>query len=131
MEVPRLVAATETQPRDDAQRSDQPQRGEPESSESRRAELLTLLIGKDVPEKDEILRVKALVRELSRDGTIAKPGSGDVKDFISAYLDLYMGRMTGEKAIEKSGLRRCLDHLGVPRRSAAQNHEGSHDGPPP
>ena len=81
--------------------------------DGKRAELITLLLKRKVPEKAEILRVKGLIRDLSRQPGSDSPNPEQVKTFISAYLDLYLGRMTGERTIEMAGLRRCLACIGT------------------
>ena len=81
--------------------------------DGKRAELITLLLKRKVPEKAEILRVKGLIRDLSRQPGSDSPNPEQVKIFISAYLDLYLGRMTGERTIEMAGLRRCLACIGA------------------
>ena len=82
--------------------------------DGKRAELITLLLERKVPEKAEILRVKGLIRDLARQPGGDGPDAEQVKTFTSAYLDLYLGRMTGERTIEMAGLRRCLACIGAP-----------------
>ncbi len=95
-------------------RSEDPTRlSEAEVADGKRAELLALLFRRNVPRKEEILRLKELLRELSREGTLASPSGEAEEAFISAYLDFCLGRMTGEAAIARAGLRRCLDCLVV------------------
>lgn len=85
---------------------------------TRRGELLALLMQKKVPEKDDIIRVKKLVRALACDDV--RDGSHPVvpEEFISAYLDLYLGRVIGDASIEKAGLRRCVSCLCAPPQRA-------------
>ena len=78
-------------------------------SDDIKAELVSILLRDGVPGKDEILHVKKLVREIADQD--ASPVCA--KTFISSYFDLYLGRVTGDAAIEKAALRRCLNCLGV------------------
>ena len=73
---------------------------------------MALLVERKVPGKDEIIRAKALIRDLAarRDGQGPRPD--DVQEFISAYFDLYLARVVGDTAIERAGLERCLGYLG-------------------
>ena len=87
---------------------------QPRSDLGKKRELVELLLKRTVPEKDEIIRTKNLIRELAQQPDIERPAPGEVKDFLAAYLDLYVGRITADRAIESSALRRCLDHLGAP-----------------
>lgn len=75
-------------------------------------ELLDLLIEPDVPGKDEIIRVKALIRELAGRRDVVRPRPDEAQGFISAYFDLYLARISGDHAYQRAGLARCLSYLG-------------------
>ena len=81
----------------------------PLAREPRRAALIDLLSRQALPDKAEILRVKRLIRELAGES----PGLPRADEFISAYFDLYLGRVVGDDAVEDSALRRCLECLAA------------------
>lgn len=88
-------------------------------ADCQRRELWQFLFGTHVPQKDEILRVKHLVRTLSGDEIPPTARIADAEGFLSGYLDLYLGRLTGDPRIERDGRRRCLDCLGGRRLDGA------------
>ena len=83
----------------------------------RRTELARLLTERGVPGKDDIMRVKHLVRDLMPQD---KAGDERRKSFFSAYFDIYLGRITGERSLERDGLRRCLKQLAIAEDRSAQ-----------
>lgn len=97
--------------------------GEPSLSPADRAamrdELIALLSAENLPRKAQILRAKLLIRRLARRGDDA--GSDELeRKLMSAYLDVYLGRMTGERAIVKAGVDQCLRHLQAMDELAAR-----------
>lgn len=83
------------------------------------AELRNLILGDGLPAKEEIMRVKALIRELASRSDVPRPRADEAEAFIAAYLDLYLGRICGEAGGSRASLKRCLGYLGAGRRSAA------------
>lgn len=79
-----------------------------------RLQLLRLLKQRAMPEKTDILHLKRLIRDVAGD---TEDGRETAQAFVSAYFDLYLARLSGEPALERDGLRRCLAHL-------AQHREG-------
>lgn len=77
-----------------------------------RTELARLLTERRVPDKDDILKVKHLVRDLMPEG---EDGDERARSFFSAYFDIYLGRIAGELSLEREGLRRCLEQLDIAR----------------
>lgn len=80
-----------------------------------RKELLDLIVERKVHGKDEIMRVKSLIRDLAGRPDVVHPKQHEAQDFISAYLDLYLARIAGDPSVERAGLRKCLGYLGPAR----------------